>query len=111
LDYFGVKPRLYIDEDTKYKTTFGAIISIIIYILITAAFLFFGSELIKREKPQVIKSEYYFTDPDYYRLGSNNFFFFIGIQDKSFNYYMDPSIVNVVVKNWNVTRYIEKDDQ
>jgi hypothetical protein len=108
-DYFGIKPRIYIHENTKYKTTIGAIITLIIYVTITASFLFFGSELIKREKPQILKSEYYYTDPDAYRLDPDNFFFFIGLQDKDYNYYIDPSIINVQVKSMNVTRYTEKD--
>lgn len=95
IDFFGVKPKFMIDKSSKYKTFIGGILSIFIAGLILAGFAHFGRELIDKVNPTVISSAFYQPNPDEYALNYDNFNYFIGIQDSSANYYIDPSIVTL----------------
>lgn len=96
-DYFGVEPKFNTNKNDKYKTTLGGMITIFIFLLIIAAFAFFARELSARENPTVVSSTLYEMNPDEFVL-DDNFAFFVGIQNRRAQYYLDPSIVGVRIE-------------
>jgi len=106
IDFFGIKPKIMIDKSYKHKTLLGGIITIFISILILLGFIHFGRELIDKINPTVISSGFYQSNPDEYILKPDNFNFFIGIQNKNSEYYVDPSLVKLDAKYISFTRKI-----
>lgn len=51
IDVFGISPRLYFQEKGLYQTKCGSILTIFAAIIISFAFLFYGSELYLKENP------------------------------------------------------------
>jgi hypothetical protein len=107
-DYFGVEPKFNIDKKDKYNTPLGGIITIVIFLIILAGFGLFANELTARQNPTVISSTLYQMNPDEYVL-DNSFAFFIGIQNKRAQYYLDPTIVKLTIEYITYTREFEGD--
>lgn len=98
LDYFGNQPHFLYNSLQKHQTFLGGLMSIFVYILVGLGFFAFGKELILKESPAVISSAEYLEVPERYNLSLSNFGFFYGVQDKSYSYYVDPTIYTVDIK-------------
>ncbi len=108
LDMFGVQPQLFFGKKDKYKSKTGFVLSLIVIFTIFVGFMFFGIELFQRVYPRVIKTELYTPNPPSFNLTQDKFSFFFGLQDKSFEYYIDPAIVTVNVIFSNITTVDKK---
>lgn len=105
LDYLGKRPKLMASSDSDtHKTFIGGILTVILTLLTLVGLSYFGKELFLKTLPMVIYSKSYDEDPPQYNLTQDKFNFFIGIQDKDFNYYTDTSIFNITIYNFNATQ-------
>lgn len=81
IDAFGAHPGLLINSKQKYKTFFGATLSILLVVIIIIYFFFLGKEWIERKSPSVNLSTEYITNPK--KLGfKGNYEFLISLQSK-----------------------------
>jgi hypothetical protein len=97
VDQMGLTPQFLIEKKKKYNTVSGGLLSILIYTLSILACFFFGKELYLKQDPTVISSNYFENDPRPFNLTTKNFNFFVGIQGKDYNYYIDPSIYTLKI--------------
>jgi hypothetical protein len=97
IDLFGVEPKLLYKNSTQYKTSLGGFLSIIVGITFALAFYAFGKDIFEKELPTTIFSNNYYISPERFNLTQDNFNFFIGIQGTDYEYYIDPTIINVNV--------------
>ena len=75
IDMFGVKPRLLYKNSTKYKTSLGGFLSIIVGIAFGLAFYAFGKDIFEKELPTTIFSNDYYISPERFNLTQDNFNF------------------------------------
>lgn len=68
LDFFGIKPKLYINGKTQTSTTIGIIFSLIFILLTLLCFLYFGKDLYYLDNPIVAYNEKYDPMPEKYVL-------------------------------------------
>jgi hypothetical protein len=105
-DIFGVEPKLLYNNSSKHTTVLGGILSIIVGITFALGFYAFGKEIFLKELPTTIFSNEFSKAPERFNLTQDKFNFFIGVQDINFDYYIDPSIVNVKVALEKYTKVI-----
>ena len=94
IDLFGHTPSFVINQELKYKTIFGGILSIIILILGLILLCFFSIELFSRKAPSINLSTKLEPNPKklYY---FDNFEFIIGINDENLEMIYDETIFNI----------------
>jgi hypothetical protein len=94
IDRFGSKARFSINGHKTYQTVFGAIITIISYIIIFIFFLIFSKELIYHRKPNIITSELIDTSPIHF-LFSDEFIWAISLQYSNYSNFIDETVYNL----------------
>jgi len=92
---FGFKPSLQIQQNRRFRTSFGGLISIMVLGLIFYSVWHFGQELIYRIKPRMIISNYNDPDPLKINFTEQNFAFAISLQDPNYNFYLDETIYEI----------------
>ena len=94
IDLFGHTPSFVVNQELKYKTIFGGILSIIILILGLILLIFFSIDLFARNSPSINLSTNLEPNPTklYY---FDNFEFIIGVNDENLEMVYDESIFNI----------------
>ena len=57
LDLFGVSPKLYIDNQEKYRTKFGVSLSFTLFVSVILACWIYGKDMYYRKNPNIAVSE------------------------------------------------------
>lgn len=104
IDMFGVKPKLMYNNSSRYNSILGGFLSILVGITFALGFYAFGKEIFLKQLPTTIFSNEYYTSPERFNLTNDKFNFFIGIENINFEYYIDPSIINVKLVFNNITK-------
>lgn len=110
IDFTGKEPKLLTKQKNQFKTVFGGILSLLIYMIIAAATFYFGQELYLKQHPITVTSVTFDVDPPVTPLTFDNFALFVGLEDSSFNYYIDNTIVNVSIQFVNQSAYQDGND-
>jgi hypothetical protein len=80
IDTYGQEPSFYIDGQTKLNSATGGVLSLLLILIPIVATIFFGQELLLKEKPTTNTSSSFNS-----KTGSFEFFkdidFFIGVRD------------------------------
>jgi hypothetical protein len=97
-DFLGIGANFEINKSTLHKTIFGGIISLFILFLSIAGLVYFGRELYEKKRPLVTTQNTFDEDPREFELDPKNFNFFVGIEDPSYNYFVDNTIYNITMK-------------
>lgn len=63
LDMLGIEFNLFYKKSNKFTTTFGLILSLLLYLIVLLCFIFFGIDIILREKPDVIVNQNFINNP------------------------------------------------
>ncbi|KAL4478683.1 hypothetical protein ABPG74_006918 [Tetrahymena malaccensis] len=95
IDIYGVPVGVNFKNDEIHKTSFGALISAVIFILITLQTYYSGQDLIYKNNPQVITSEQYVRNPERMVFDKVNQIVMMGFSTPSSQYINDPSIIQV----------------
>lgn len=72
MDMFGVAPKLGIDNDFKYQTKFGAILTMLLSWVICVAAWVYGNDLYFRENPNSIYTEESTEHPERFKIDKNS---------------------------------------
>jgi hypothetical protein len=94
-DYLGFRPSLHVNGEKVFKTFFTGTMSILMVSLSIAFTLYFGSELILKTSSNVIKTSEQITSFGPYKLSNDSYNVMIGMQDKYFRHFVDPSVFYV----------------
>jgi hypothetical protein len=107
IDLFGTEPKIKIQNNEKYNTAFGGVISIFFCITVLMGFIYFGQELIIRANPTVIVTNQFDIEPQRFNLTRNMFNYVFGIQDKDSQYYLDFGIFGIRTKMDIITHTVD----
>jgi hypothetical protein len=110
-DFMGYEPKLHVEGQENYRTLFTGIISIIMSILAVTFSGYFGSDLIYRSAPTVIKSLESIEKFAAYNFSNTGYNIMIGMQDKNFKYFSDPTIFSVRAELIKITNDISNSSQ
>jgi hypothetical protein len=91
IDLFGHAPTFIINNKLKFKTFFGGILSIIVFVLGLVATIFFSQELFSKRSPSVNLNTETYLNPDKLNY-FDNFEFIAGIQNESYLVTIDDSL-------------------
>ena len=94
-DVLSPAPKLKVNKQSAYNTIAGGVISIIIFLLTMTGVIYFGRELLIKEKPFVVTSDKEYDGFGPYSIDIDSFYFYVAVQDEYFNYYDDPTIVEL----------------
>ena len=94
LDIYGKIPSFTINGDKKYRTIFGAIISIITYSLIIYFFFIETRDIFNHKNPKILSSTYIDNNTSI-NLTKNNFIMTLSLQNPDYSSYIDESIYNI----------------
>lgn len=99
VDIFGINIGLRYLNEEQYKTKFGAFATILIVSFIVIQIIYVGSELVLKEKPDVIFSERYVEKPARYDFKPETYNFAFGAQfPGNYTHFIDPSIYTISVE-------------
>ncbi|KRX05816.1 hypothetical protein PPERSA_02348 [Pseudocohnilembus persalinus] len=91
-DIYGVEPKLFIDQQNKYKTKFGAFLSFLTLTILLVGCWIYGKELYYKQNPYTTISDVAVKNPERYNLTSQNFNFAFGLQNSNWIHYIDPTV-------------------
>jgi hypothetical protein len=111
IDQFGVKPELNFNNEDKFNTKTGGVISILFFIVLILGCAYFSQELFNKQKPSILQADIYDSDPMRFNITPDNFGLFLGIEDKDFNYYIDPTIYQIKASIETVYRTFDNNNQ
>lgn len=98
IDFFGVGINLKYLNNQKFQSNFGAFLSILIACMICIETVIVGSELIKKENPDVIFEERYVASPRKFTMKKDTFNFAFGVEyPKNYTHFIDESIYTIEV--------------
>ena len=72
---FGVPPRFFIDEKTKFKTGFGSLLTFCLIGIVFIGSWVYGNDIYYREKPNTIFTEESTTSPELFKIDKDTFNF------------------------------------
>ena len=108
VDLVGRAPPLLIDNNKIYKTTVGAICTIIILIISITSVCFFGQELFKKEAPSVNFSTKGIDHPPLLEYDEDTFELAFGLQNSDKTLYINESIY---VAKATLSKSVKKDSE
>ena len=79
IDFIGREPTLRIDNQSRNKTVLGGLLCLLIYCLFIMSALYFGQELVFREKPNVIDSTIPLDESESIKISNEEFAFFFSL--------------------------------
>lgn len=82
LDYFGTHLSFYINKSTRYKSYTGSIFSIMIMFFSILIFVYFGIDLVLKEKPFSYQNVDIVKNPE---IDISELYFAVQVTDMSFN--------------------------
>jgi hypothetical protein len=82
VDLISENVSLYHNQSTKYKSSIGSYLTLVVLALGFSAIVNFAVEIISRKKPEISTSEEYMTDPRFY-LNDTNFFAFAVMKENA----------------------------
>ena len=94
IDIFGSKAHFTINGRKTYQTVFGALMTIISYIIIFIFFLIFSKEIIYHRKPNIITSGLIDTSPIHFMFSNESIWTF-SLQFSNFSSFIDETVYNV----------------
>ena len=92
MDFFARKTELTMNKEANYTTVLGGLFSSIMIALSILLFINFGSNMIYRQDPAVVYSEFFVTDPQRNYFSQNDYFFMFGVEDPNFSHFIDDSV-------------------
>ncbi|KAL4483017.1 hypothetical protein ABPG74_019043 [Tetrahymena malaccensis] len=95
IDIFGVGINIRFNQQSKHKTGFGGLITLILTSLLVILFTQSILIIINKSNPQVIFQQDFVSNPSRYNLTSENFSFAITLLDANFNPINDKSIFRI----------------
>ncbi|EAS01735.1 zinc knuckle protein, putative (macronuclear) [Tetrahymena thermophila SB210] len=109
VDIYGIPINVNFQNDDTHRTTFGAIISILVFLTFGLATYFYGQELFYKTNPIVITSEQYVKNPERMTIDKEKQIIVMGFNTAVGKTVYDPSIIQVratisqLVKVYNQT--------
>ena len=79
IDFIGREPTLRIDNQSRNKTVLGGLLCLLIYCLFIMSALYFGQELVFRQKPNVIDSTIPLDESESIKISNDEFAFFFSL--------------------------------
>ncbi|KAL4509624.1 hypothetical protein ABPG73_022840 [Tetrahymena malaccensis] len=92
IDIFGVGINIRFNQQSKHKTGFGGLITLVLITLLLILFVSSVQIIINKTNPQVIFQQDFVSNPSRYNLTSEKFSFAITLLDANFNPIDDKSI-------------------
>ena len=102
-DHFSQQPSFKYNGKHQFITTFGIILTIILYILLIILGFISGKELWEKKSPSITSSEIYYSNPGKLDL-INELFFMVSLEDEKLKPHIDESIYTTILK---ISRYNE----
>ena len=99
LDLYGIQPHLFIDKKSKFRTTFGGLISLMLISSGLILFFLMGHDMINSYNPELVTSEVYNPQPSSSVVGKNGYFFILGMENSYYQHFYDESIYDVYLQN------------
>ena len=110
-DNFSQKPSFKYNGKHEFITTFGIILTIILYILLIIFGIINAKELWQKKLPSITQSKIYYPNPGKIDL-TNEFFFMVSLQNENLKPYINESIYTSDFKFYKYnekTNELEKD--
>lgn len=107
LELYGSKPSFTINGRSQYSTLLDHIVSALTIVIIALFTIFFSIELFKRNRPTITTTVYNEFNPERINLNSSEFILALGLQDRSYNNFIDESIYAVGLKLQSVLKTSE----
>ncbi|KAL4454666.1 hypothetical protein ABPG74_021871 [Tetrahymena malaccensis] len=95
LDIYGIPIRVNFKNQEIHKTSFGAFLSLIIFIITGLALYFYGQELFNKNSPIVITSEQYVKNPQRMDFDKVQQMLVMGFNNSTGATVYDPSVIQV----------------
>lgn len=108
-DLFGQKLNFYMDQEMKFKTKIGSILTILSYILIVVISFLFGEDFYFKKNPKVFTENILTDQYTKVRINPSNFIFTIRIEDGDGNSIPDIDKyfkINIIYKNFTLNKNI-----
>ena len=100
-DNFSQQPSFKYDGRHQFITTFGIILTIVLYFLLIILGLINGKELWEKNSPSITSSDIFYPNPGKLDL-INELFFMVSLEDENLKPHIDESIYTIILK---VSRY------
>ena len=81
IDFIGREPNLRIDNQSRNKTVLGGFLCFLIYCLFIMSALYFGQELVFRQKPNIIDTTISLNGMESIKISNEEFAFFFSLYD------------------------------
>ena len=81
IDFIGREPNLRIDNQSRNKTVLGGLLCLLIYCLFIMSALYFGQELVFRQKPNIIDTTIPLNEMENIKISNEEFAFFFSLYD------------------------------
>jgi hypothetical protein len=94
-DYFGQRVELSFNSAREFRTTFGGVFSILMYLACLAFVISIGVQLILRENPSTLTSTQTQPAAPLIDIMKEEMIFALYVQDKNYNPITDPSILTI----------------
>jgi hypothetical protein len=103
-DIYGSKPVLKVGKLESFKTNLGSSLTIISILTILLALVYFSLDLFSSANPKIVLSIMNIFNPPKYHLSSENYGFAFGLEDSSYNQYVDETIYQAKAYQKTATR-------
>ncbi|EAR82626.2 zinc knuckle protein, putative (macronuclear) [Tetrahymena thermophila SB210] len=111
IDIYGVPIGVNFKSNEVHKTSFGALISAAIFILIALQVYYAGQDLISRNNPQVITSEQYVRNPERMVFDNVQQVVMMGLSTYTSQYISNSSIIQVSAIQSTVNKVLNQTTQ
>ena len=95
IDFTGYEEYIRINKNTGYKSIFGGLITLIVYILSLTIVIYLGLEIFLKDEPLVINSVKEAKSDYYINFNHSGLEIFLSLEYPNFTYYMDKRIYKV----------------
>jgi hypothetical protein len=109
IDAIGIEPSFTFSRQSRFKTFFGGVLTVLLILLFIAGFFYFGRDLYEKINPVLLNSKSINMNPKSLELTPANFPFYIALENNldNLNYFKDPTVFTIQGKFRNQVRYID----
>lgn len=68
IDIFGVEPKFFVNDKSKFKSFFGALLTFILFGIISTSCWLYGNDLYFKKNPYVSFAERYQVKPEHFKI-------------------------------------------
>ena len=99
IDVFGTKTELKLDNNLRFNTCCGGLMTVLYFGLFLGLFISLGSDMMNHANPTTTFTKDYAPTPESTNISKDSYFFIFGLQDSNAEHFYDESIYSAILIN------------